>query len=62
MTKDELILIMGPPKSVIAPVDWKNGAQKEGQVFIYQAPPLASDNLTFYLDADSIVKSISYGD
>ncbi len=62
MTKAELLLIMGPPNHVVTPMDWKKGVPQAGQSLLYQAPPLSSGDYGFYIDADSIVTRIYYGD
>lgn len=62
MAKAELLLIMGSPDHVITPMDWKKGTPKEGEIYLYQAPPLSSGDYGFYINADSIIGAIDYGD
>jgi hypothetical protein len=62
MTRNDLLRIMGPPTLVRTPMDWRKGAQREGQMYLYQSPPLASDFFQIYIGADSTVRSINYGD
>ncbi|OKL40697.1 hypothetical protein A3841_12635 [Pontibacter flavimaris] len=62
MTRNDLLRVMGPPTFVKPPMDWREGTQREGQVYLYQSPPLASDFFQFYIGADSTVRSVNYGD